>query len=118
MKSLRSRRLHRRLAAAVELLEPRRLLTSVFTVNTTTDTVDANPSLTSLREAVNSANANPDADVINFDPSLAGQTVLLSGIGNGTVGRSALLISTPIIIQGLTGNAGITISRNLSTPDL
>jgi hypothetical protein len=68
------------------------------------------PGETSLREAV--AQANTDAvagtsDTINFDPSLAGTTILLtqgqlepSGAGTGTITIDASSLSNPVTISG------------------
>lgn len=65
----------------------------------------------SLREAIALANANPDADTIVFDPSLARQTVALSTVGDTSVGPAAFLVSTPITIEG----SGQAISRATET---
>jgi hypothetical protein len=62
----------------IEPLEERRML-AAYLVNTEVDSVDPNDGFTSLREAIASANAAPGADTIDFDASLAGKTILLSG---------------------------------------
>jgi len=65
----------------MEALEPRRLL-ATFVVDTLEDIV-ANDGLTSIREAVEQANANDGADTISFEPGLfdggAGRLVLTGG---------------------------------------
>src|SRR5690349_8409633 len=64
-----------RLRTGIEGLERREMLTN-FVVTTSLDdsTVD---SVTSLREALDAANANSGADTITFDSSLSGQTIQL-----------------------------------------
>jgi hypothetical protein len=49
-------------------------------------------------------------DTIQFDPGLAGKTIALTTVGDNSFGPSAFLISTPLTIQGLTGNQGITLA--------
>ncbi len=56
----------------VEGLEPR-LLLATFAVS---NALDAGAG--SLRQAILDANANPGADVVQFDPALSGSTILLS----------------------------------------
>ena len=85
-----------------QALEDRRLL-AVFVVNTITDDLSAQPDgLLSLREAITAANTNAafgDAsagestpDFILFSPSIAGQTISLSG--------SALEITDGLVFRG------------------
>ena len=92
-----------------QALEDRRLL-AVFVVNTITDDLSAQPDgLLSLREAITAANTNAafvDAaagdsspDFIRFAPSIAGQTISLSG--------TELEITDGLVIRG--DNADITI---------
>ncbi len=52
-----------------------------YTVNSTDDVNDGTCNAThcSLREAITAANANPGPDTISFDPSLAGQTIVITG---------------------------------------
>ena len=90
-------------------LEPRNLL-ATFTVNTTSDVVDLNDGLVSLREAVTAANTNAtfgdaaagDAtgDTIQFAPQIANQAIVLVDgeieitddlriIGNGNINIDA-----------------------------
>lgn len=74
----RSRRLPKRsLARRIEDLETRALLTT-YVVNTNLDEV-VNDSNTSLREAVELANANPGEDSITFDSLADGSIDLVSG---------------------------------------
>ena len=63
----RRRRLTRLMSRSpqVETLEARQLL-AVIGVTTTNDVVDAGDGLVSLREAINTANANMQSDTINF----------------------------------------------------
>ena len=89
-KPLRSDGRQRRLR--LETLEDRRML-AVATVDTELDVVDINDGLTSLREAIFAANTISGADTIEFDPSLAGKTILLT--------QGELLISDDLTINGL-----------------
>src|SRR4051795_4842471 len=61
--------------AVAEALEPRRLLTT-FIVNTTADTVDADPNVTSLREAITASNTQPGVDRIEFNIGAGGPQTL------------------------------------------
>ena len=87
-----------------------------FEVNAADDSDDGicsdAPDDCTLREAVDAANADPNASTITFAAALAGQTIALSAIGDSTYGPSALLVSSPIIIEGIDGPPGITIGRN------
>ena len=75
-----------------EPLETCRLL-AITTVNTEFDSIDPNDGLTSLREAIVSANAAAGADTIDFDASLSGKTILLT--------HGELLITSSVTISGL-----------------
>ena len=103
------------LAAMVELLEPRRVLTpgSFYQVTGLTegagvlgsgDGTQANPfQYTTLRGAIAAATADGGPDTVTFDTSLvAGSfaTITLSTVGDTTIGPSDLKISTNITIQG------------------
>ncbi|CAN5610646.1 hypothetical protein BH11PLA2_BH11PLA2_47110 [soil metagenome] len=73
-----------------------------FVVDTTSDIVDANDSLTSLREAIIAANTNfaNSPDTITFASGLGtAPTLTLTG--------GELLISNPLTITGTTGRATI-----------
>ena len=59
-----------------EPLEDRRVLT-VATVDTELDVVDLNDGMTSLREAIFTANTLDGPDTIQFDASLSGKTIFL-----------------------------------------
>ncbi len=73
----------------VEALEHRRML-ATFTVNTLIDT-NAADGLTTLREAITSANANPDTDTINFAASLtASGPAVIQLTNSGHVGEIAI----------------------------
>ena len=102
-------------------------LVAVMNVNTTADEIAANGSL-SLREAINLANGATryrqlsdqekaqitlvagNVNTITFASSLNGGALTLSTVGDVSAGPSALLVSSPIIISGPTGNSGITLS--------
>jgi len=66
-------------------LESRQLL-ATFTVNTSSDVIDPNDGMVSLREAITAANTNEvfgdagdvDGDVIAFDPALRGSMIKLT----------------------------------------
>src|SRR5688572_19468530 len=89
----------RRKPLRMETLESRCVL-STFTVNTLSDTVDADPAVTSLREAITAANSLSDADIIGFAPSVAGTITLASG---------ELAIANPVDLQG-PGAGILTVS--------
>ncbi len=84
------------------------------------DNGSTNPALgtgTSLREAVAFANTQSAPQTITFDPSLAGQTIELSLVGDSSFGSpSALRIDKEITLLGLTSGPGITITRAASAP--
>jgi fibronectin-binding autotransporter adhesin len=62
----------------MEGLEARHMLTIAGPVDTLSDVVNANDGYYSLREAINDANGNVDADVIQFAEGLTG-TIVLDG---------------------------------------
>lgn len=85
---------------------------ATFTVNSTNDTDDANPGDgvaqdsngdTTLRAAVEEANALAGADIIQFDSGLNGQTIYLD--------MGALTITDTLTITG-PGSTLLTISRH------
>jgi hypothetical protein len=104
------RRLH------FESLENRRVLTT-FTVTNLTDATVSGPGSApgTFRQAIYDANASGDADTIDFAPDLAGD-LRLSIADDSAVGLSALLITSPITIQG--NAAGITIKRDITAPEM
>lgn len=91
-----ARRIRRRIRQ-VELLEDRTLL-ATFNVTTHLDVVNAGDGVTSLREAVNSANANTGPDTITFASKLNGVQIQLG---------SQIGIANEITIQGNGANATV-----------
>jgi hypothetical protein len=94
---------------------------SALVVNNVSDTpVDTE---TSLREAVAQADTDAAAgtsDTIQFDPSLSGETILLtqgqlelSGAGTGTITIDGSGLSAPVT---LTTNGTAASSRSMSPP--
>jgi CSLREA domain-containing protein len=92
-----------------------RAVPAVITVTSLADNTTIDGQVT-LREAIQAANtdtsvdgsaAGSGADTIVFAPALADQTVNLGLVGDVSIGPSALLVSTPITIQG----TGQTITR-------
>ena len=83
-------------------------------VTTTNDVVNAFDNQTSLREALAYAQTLGGSPMITFAPALAGQTCLLTNIGDGTFGPSALLVSNlTVTIDG--GTNAVTLSQNIGT---
>ena len=89
-------------------LESRDLLTT-YVVDSLPDVSDGNFSAghLSLREAIEEANANPGADTITFDASLAGDTINLT--------QGELLISDDLTLTGL-GADQLTINAGGNSP--
>jgi len=83
-------------AAAIEVLEERRLL-SAFTVSSALDSGTG-----TLREAITLANANADADTINFAAGLSGGTIELTS--------GELAITADVAITGPA--AGVSVVRS------
>ena len=124
-------RVYRSVRAVVEALEVRKLLcVTSLVVNTTQDTPAVNPAVSdqdshgnvSLRSAIENANVFSGADLITFDPSLAGKTINLGfDVNNGsdnTYGPSALVVTGDVTINGLDGSSGVTIARDTTAaPD-
>jgi hypothetical protein len=95
--ALRSRARHPgRITAALEAMEPRRLL-STFTVNTTSDVTNAGDGLTTLREAVVAANADTGVDTINFS-----STVFAAGSVH------TITLGSPLSLSDTSGATTIT----------
>ncbi len=103
----RSSRNHRaRLAAAIEPLERRLLLTSVV-VNTTADSTDAPGStVVSLRDAVNIANNSTTAATITFSPTVfaTAQTITLVNHDLELSAKQPVTVTAPA--------AGLTVNGN------
>jgi hypothetical protein len=99
----------------VELLEERTVPSTLIVTNTFDD-----GSSGSLRSAVLQANADAaggTSDTINFDPSLAGATIVLtqgefalSGAGGGTITIDGSALGTPITISGNNASRVFDIS--------
>jgi predicted outer membrane repeat protein len=83
----------------------------VVTTTNDLDAGNASPDLdgTSLREALRYASQLPGANTITFDPSLAGQTITLTGGDD-----SALTIPDAVTIQGPAGGITITVPTTAS----
>lgn len=102
----------KRLVVAFEMLEDRTLLsTAVIVVNTILDATDPTGSqVVSLRDAVNTANANSTSSTtITFSPSVFSSVQIISLASQLTLSNT----KEPTIIQGPAG--GVTISGNNST---
>src|SRR5262249_37435649 len=79
-----------------------------YVVTTASDVVNAADGVISLREAITAANGLGSPAPITFDPSLSGQTISLTTVGDGTFGPSGLLVTGQPVIDG--GSNHITIS--------
>ncbi len=95
-----SRLLHRSMLATIALSASLGHA-ATFNVDTNADTVDAADGVTSLREAIQSANANSEADIITFTLDAANSTITLS--------QGELAISEEVEIDGASS---ITIDAN------
>ena len=84
---------------------------------TVNDSSDNGPG-TTLRAAIAEANLLPSSYLwtIKFSPSLAGQTISLSTIGDNGFGASALVVSNQILLAGETAT-NLTIARDNSVSD-
>ena len=99
-----------------EPLEDRRVL-ATFTVTNLNDATVTGPGSApgTLRQAIYDANISSDADIIDFAPDLSGD-LKLSIADDSAIGLSALLVTSPITIQG--NAAGITIKRDITAPEM
>jgi Ca2+-binding RTX toxin-like protein len=99
-KSRQVRRVLHKRRSFIERLEERQML-AVYTVNSSQDNTTADDNVFTLREAIAAANANADADVIQFASSLAasGSTAIRLKAGLGQ-----LTISHDVTIHGLGQN--------------
>jgi hypothetical protein len=106
MKSRPVKNVRARLAAAIESLENRTLLTAVV-VNTTADSIDPpSNSVVSLRDAIHIANASTTATTITFSPAIFGtaKTITLGGSDLEVTAAKAVTITGPA--------AGVTVNAN------
>jgi hypothetical protein len=99
-----------------ESLEDRRML-ATFTVTSLSDATVTGPGSApgTLRQAIYDANIAGDADIIDFAAGVSGD-LRLSIADDSAIGLSALLITSPITIQG--NAAGITIKRDITAPNM
>src|SRR5262245_22447920 len=93
----------RRFRPSIEMLEDR-AVPAVLSVATSLDVVEPNDGVLSLREAISAA--APSGDTINFNSSLSGQTIALTG--------GELAINKSLNIQG-PGASNLAISGNHSS---
>jgi hypothetical protein len=103
---------HRR-RLSFEPLEERNLL-AIYTVSESGDAPvsAAGDAPGTLRQAIFDANQADDPDIIEFAPNLA--SISLAVVGDSSAGDSALMIASPIKIQG--HSQGITIGRGVGSP--
>ena len=101
---------NRRLARAIEALEPRRLL-ATFGVTIFTDTV-AGDGQTSLREAITAANANNEDDTINLPAGTYVMSRAGRNEGNNLTGDFDVMNDHKLTIVG-AGSGQTTIDANL-----
>lgn len=111
------------MAPAVEQFESRQLLTGglpiTFFVNTLGDTIDANPNVTSLREAVLQANAQTGQDVIiQLMPGPGPHTLTINGANEEASATGDLDISSAVsvTIRGAADGTSV-IDANFSSAD-
>lgn len=97
-----------------EPLEDRRML-ATFTVTSLSDATVTGPGNApgTLRQAIYDANISSDSDIIDFALGVSGD-LRLSIAEDSAIGLSALLVTSPITIQG--NAAGITIKRDITAP--
>jgi len=95
----------------VSVTMPRPAFADVFQVTSTSDNGPG-----SLRQAILDATAaGPSAQTIVVDPSLAGQTISLTTIGDHAAGPSAFAITSDITISGDPA-AGLVVTRDAAAP--
>jgi CSLREA domain-containing protein len=110
-----------RFISRVEPLEDRTVLSALspIVVNTLADTVNSNPNVTSLREAIEAANKTPGADVIQFAPSLLGTITLDKTLGELDItddvnivgpGAGRLSVSGNDAVRVFDINPGVTVT--------
>jgi hypothetical protein len=88
---------------------------ATFTVNNPGDFVDSNPNVTTLREAIASAEATIVHDTIDFAQNLNGGTILLTQVA-GSDTSTRLQISQSVTVDASMLEDGITIDANDPTP--
>jgi hypothetical protein len=103
-------------------------LAGTIVVNSASDVISASDNKLSLREAIGLANGTLSynslstteqgqitrtaglLDTITFDAGLNGSTLKLSTVGDVSAGPSAFLVNDQVVIDGPSGNSGITLS--------
>lgn len=105
---------------------------ATITVNSTADPAGFNNNITiaqlgvtvTLRDAVNAVRTTGGTHTITFAPALAGQTILLSQVGDTDANAALVLnagnpnVTNNLAILGLTGSDGVTIARNTNGPQM
>src|SRR5882672_4771119 len=113
MKKIHTTALAMAIAFLVAITMPTSAFADVFQVTTTGDSGPG-----SLRQAILDATAaGPSAQTIAIDPSLAGQTIALTTIGDRAAGPSAFAITSDITINGDPA-AGLVITRDAAAPSM
>src|SRR4051812_40392703 len=107
MKKIHTTALAMAIVFLVSVTMPRPAFADVFQVTSTSDNGPG-----SLRQAILDATAaGPSAQTIVVDPSVAGQTITLTTIGDHTAGPSAFTITSDITINGDPA-AGLVVTRD------
>ena len=90
---------------------------NVLTVDSTNDSPTFSSNGMTLREALAIANQDPGTWTIDFAPSLTGETIDLSSVGDDTIGASALAIAARNNVTiDASAAPGLTIERAADAP--